>query len=212
MRTAGPAAGEEVLEAILVEVPDRRRRPVRLVVIAAIVVVGAAWLWTRVLFPSGASAVDRFVDEGQGVAYQSRRDGFRAAFPTEPQRRALIGDAGPGAVVESRPDRNWAFRVTWQAQGEAFAEDAAGTLEQVTDELARRERARIEVETIPFASDTLVVKDALLRGEDRWLWTRFQLTARRLYTLQVSSPHRSDRTYERFGSTFALLAPPGDRG
>ncbi len=212
MRPAGPAAGEEVLEAILVEVPDRRRRPLRLVAIGAVVVLGVAWLWTRVLFPSGASVVDRFVEEGRGVAYQSRRDGFRAAFPTEPQRRPLIGDAGPGAVVESLPARNWVFRVTWQAQGEAFAENAAATLEQVTDELARRERARIETETIPFASDTLVVKDALLRGEGRWLWTRFQLTARRLYTLQVSSPHRSTRTYERFGSTFALLATADDRG
>lgn len=177
-------------------------------VTAIAVVVGAAgfgiWWLTR---DTGEAAVDDFL-AGDGVEFTSREGGFRATFPTEPERHTEdLEEEGVELTVEvaeDRPGTDYLFAVAWsdvdvdfaafqRVLPLAFADEIDGEVEQVHG----REFPAFHATEVLVESDTQGTWGLLFEVDDR------------VYTIEVHSKQGERAPFDRFVSSFELIDPEG---
>jgi hypothetical protein len=195
--------------------PGRGRAAAVLRRVASIVVAAlAAYLLLTPLLDalspgSTSSALDRYATGARPEGTRVTEGGFAVAFPEAPDRSAhhgtFDGVTVGGASYEDDPATGYRFLVTYLDLPVA----AAGRDREVVD-AALASSARSFGGTLASHTDTVVdgnrAVEFVVRDDAGAFRGRIMLVGTRLYVYGVQSPAGHDALFDRFASSFALLA------
>jgi len=199
----------EPIEAIAVEAPRPNPLPSMLAWagVAIVVVLVGSWVWTRWIDPPVGDTIDRYVNDGAGVKFESPGDGFLATFPTDWTRTTRPSDNGTVVTVDSQVGSGYDFSVTNAPQPITALDEFTSALNVIVGKFASDLDAEIVDQKPPVVVQDVVVKSAVLRQGETYWRIQLLLLRDRLYTIVVKAPNEDPGPYDRLTQSFQILGP-----